>query len=250
MSRSMVTTGVRRSLAAGKGGWLTWAMAVDEVARRLPGIAQVRDRSRALAMLDAILCPQWGWRYYSFDAHWGPGLELASMRNGCGDEYSIVFSPAGAYLRVFDHESPMSPWRDLQAPRPWPGVLESVPQVFRACVEEPAFALQGVPAVTACLWRQAGDDRWHAGKVIAPSDREDPDGAGWLLELLLEDSPDGYRQFAEEYYEVAVDTAAVAAVYAMQPLTRHLVATLNPDRSLAELAEDLPTIGYPTATAS
>lgn len=53
------------------------------------------------------------------------------MCNGTGDEYSIVFSPAGAYVRVFDHESSMSPWRDRESPRPWPGLLEPVPEVFR-----------------------------------------------------------------------------------------------------------------------
>ncbi|MFE4802065.1 hypothetical protein ACFRFL_45945 [Streptomyces sp. NPDC056708] len=34
------------------------------------------------------------------------GEEMASMRNGSGDEYSIVFSAAGAYVRGFDHETP------------------------------------------------------------------------------------------------------------------------------------------------
>jgi hypothetical protein len=32
------------------------------------------------------------------------------MNNGSGDEYSIVFAPAGAFVRGFDHESPMSPY--------------------------------------------------------------------------------------------------------------------------------------------
>jgi hypothetical protein len=46
-------------------------------------------------MLDAIMSPEWEWRYYSFDSRWGPGEEMASMRNGSGDAYSIVFSSAG-----------------------------------------------------------------------------------------------------------------------------------------------------------
>jgi hypothetical protein len=105
-------------------------MTIRDVARRLPGILRLRDCSQALAMLDAILCPERWLRYHSFATHWGPDQELASMSNGTGDEYSIVFSPAGAYVRVFDHESSMSPWRDPESPRPWSGLLESVPRSF------------------------------------------------------------------------------------------------------------------------
>jgi hypothetical protein len=33
---------------------------------------------------------------------------MASMRNGSGDAYSIVFSSHGAFIRGMEHESPMS----------------------------------------------------------------------------------------------------------------------------------------------
>ncbi|HMG64563.1 MAG TPA: hypothetical protein VK599_16595, partial [Streptosporangiaceae bacterium] len=45
-------------------------MSVHEVVRKLAGIQAVRDRSRAMAMLDAVLCREWGYRYYSFDRAW------------------------------------------------------------------------------------------------------------------------------------------------------------------------------------
>ena len=139
-------------------------MIAQDVARRLPDIPRVRDRSRSLAMLDAILSPEWEYRHYSFNASWGPAQKLASMRNGTGDDYAIVFSPAGAWIRVFDHESPMSPWT-LEPPRSWPGVLYTVPTAFQACVQEPAFILDGVAMVSACLWRQTSDDRWQTGVI-------------------------------------------------------------------------------------
>jgi hypothetical protein len=40
-------------------------MTAQDVVRRLPDIPVVRDRSRSLAMLDAILSPVWEYRYYS-----------------------------------------------------------------------------------------------------------------------------------------------------------------------------------------
>lgn len=105
-------------------------------------------------MLDAVLSPGWESRYYSFDSTWGPGEEMASMRNGSGDEYSIVFSAAGMFVRGFDHESPMSPAAS-ELGEPWSGVLDAVPEVFAGCVHEPAFSFDGVPEFTVCLWRRA-----------------------------------------------------------------------------------------------
>jgi hypothetical protein len=222
-------------------------MTVQDAARRLPDIPVVRNRSRSLAMLDAILSPQWEYRYYSFVAAWGPAQELASMRNGSGDDYAIVFSPAGAWVRVFAHESPMSPW-GLEPPRPWPGVLDTVPTAFQAYVQEPAFTLDGVPMVSACLWRQTSDDRWQTGAIDFPAGQQDPDGSERLLELLLDDSPAAYRRFAEDYYELtSVNLAAVRQVYALRPLTQPLVTALNNQLSVADLAYDIAEIGYPTA---
>lgn len=53
------------------------------------------------------------------DSRRSPGEQMASMRNGSGDAYSIVFSPAGAFIRGFDHESAMSP-RHSGRPPIWP----------------------------------------------------------------------------------------------------------------------------------
>ena len=194
-------------------------------------------------MADAILQPEWSDRYYSFDAQWSESEEMASMRDGSGGEFSIVFSPAGAYVRVHDHESPMSPYANNG---PWPGVVDEVPEVFRSCVLEPAFCDEArMPVVTACLWREADDDCWHTGTIDFPEGRHDPDGAQWLLALLTSGTPEAYRKFAEEYYEVPVDSAAVEHIFALRPLTLAVVAVLNSGVSISDLAGDIAAIGYP-----
>jgi hypothetical protein len=48
----------------------------------LPAIDEVKRIAQSLAILDAILMPEWEFRYYSFDAHWGEGEMLASSRAG------------------------------------------------------------------------------------------------------------------------------------------------------------------------
>ncbi|MFI6874982.1 hypothetical protein ACIBL6_16260 [Streptomyces sp. NPDC050400] len=220
-------------------------MTVHDVARALPGIDDLRDHCRGLATLDAVLCPEWEYRFFSFDAHWAEGEQLASMRDGMGSEFSIVFSAAGAYVRGFDHRSLMSPWARPDVPAVWPGVVDEVPDVFRAYVCEPAFCEKdGVPTVTCCVWREAGDTAWRAGAVGFPEGGDgDPDGADVLFELLVDRSPQAYAAWASDYFETSVDAEAVRAVLTGRPLRRQLVAALNPDAELADLAADIERIG-------
>ncbi|MFI7235920.1 hypothetical protein [Streptomyces cyaneofuscatus] len=223
-------------------------MSVHDVARRLPGISPLNDLCRSLAMLDAILCPEWDRRRHSFDAYWSPTEAMASMRDGAGGEYSMVFSAAGVYARGFDHESPMSPYVD---DGPWPGVLDEVPAVFRPYVDEPSFTDEfGLPVVTACLWRESTDDRWRAGSIEFPEEGEDSDGADWLFQLLTTGTPESYLEWAEDCFEVRLDLEAVRHVYALRPLTYEVVAALNPRRAVAELAVDIKEIGYPVGSGT
>jgi hypothetical protein len=54
----------------------------------------------ALAMLDALLSPEWQDRYYSFNQRWSlpSGTRTGSMRNGSGDDLFILFFPDGSAL--------------------------------------------------------------------------------------------------------------------------------------------------------
>jgi len=165
---------------------------VTTLAARLPEIEAVRRWSQSLATLDAILSPKWEYRYFSFDAHWAADEQMASMRSGSGDEYSIVFAPVGAYARGFDHESPMSPYAQ-SPPAVWPGVVDEVPVEFASFVREPAFSDGLVPRVTACLWRHAADVEWRRGAVTLPGSEADPDGADWLFEQLRRTADDVSR---------------------------------------------------------
>jgi hypothetical protein len=166
---------------------------------------------------------------------------MAAMDNGSGDAWSIVFSPAGNFLRGFDHESPMSPAANDD--ELWPGLADTVPEVFSAALNEPALSYEGTLDATVCLWRQADDDRWHAGSIDFP-DRPDPDGADRLFAVLIDSTGLAYHRFAEDYYGKAVDLDAVRAVFALAPLTASLVRRLNADRSLADVLTDVSYIGY------
>ncbi|MFD7757640.1 hypothetical protein [Streptomyces sp. NPDC059757] len=221
-------------------------MSVYEVIKQLPEPETVRARSKAMAMLDAVLSPDWEMRYYSYDIQWAPGEELASMRDGCGNDYAVVFPAAGVYAQACNHGSPINAYY-VSPPAPWPGLFDSLPDVFRPFAQEPAFQdHNGVPRATACLWREHTDSAWRCGDIHVPDeDEDDADGAEWLFGLLLEGTAEAYLEFAEEYYEVEPALEALQHVYDLKPLTQDVVSALNPEARLWDLAEDIAQIGYP-----
>jgi hypothetical protein len=205
----------------------------------LPGIEPLRRLTQSLAMLDAIVSRDWEYRYYSFNSRWSAVEQMASMRDGSGDDWFCVFGASGAFFRGFTHESPMSPWR-TDPPTIWPGILDSVPASFGALLVEPALAME---STTFCIWREHGDSAWRRGAISFP-DAPDPDGSADLL-AMLDGDPSTYHAFAEQYCECTIDLAAVAHVYKHEPLTPDVVRAINDAVALADLAEDIEEIGYP-----
>jgi hypothetical protein len=169
-------------------------MVSKAILRSLPDIEGLRKLTQSLAMLDAILSPEWDNRYYSFNSKWDEGEMMASMRNGSGDEYFILFDSHGAIMKGFDHESAMSPW-SAEEEKLWPGIFDDVPDEFQSFLSEPAFSIQ---ETTFCIWRRYIDSSWRVGTINYP-DEDDPDGSEYMLSIL-DGRPSTYKEFAESYY--------------------------------------------------
>ena len=95
----------------------------------LPDVESLKKLSQSLAMLDAILSPDWEDRYYSFNSKWGKNEMTASMTDGSGDDYFILFNSQGAIIKGFAHESSMSPFVN-EPIKVWKGILDNVPNDF------------------------------------------------------------------------------------------------------------------------
>jgi hypothetical protein len=204
----------------------------------LPDIDRLQALMQSLAMLDAILSPEWLYRYYSFNAHWATGEAMASMRDGSGDDLFALFISIGAIMKGFAHEAPMSPYSKTP-PTVWPGVLDSVPAVFARFLDQPAFSLSDT---TFCVWHTYDDTTWQRGEIEF-AEGKDPDGSADLLAMLAGD-PQTYQTWAEDYYGRPVSLSAVIHIYEHLPLTTELIMELNPSLSLQELAQDIQEIAY------
>ncbi len=209
-------------------------MSAAKACEGMLGVEDLRRLCQSLAVLDAILCPEWEYRYFSFNSAWAPGEMLASMRNGEGDDWLILWSRHGAIVKGFVHDAPMAEGC------PWPGVLDGVPAEFQGLLNDPAFSRQ---QTTFCLWRRPSDPRWRVGEIDYP-DHRDPDGARSLLRFLDGD-PETYRRWGEEYFGSPLDPRAVEHIYRQDPLSPFVVRALNPDAAFPEVRGELVEIGYP-----
>jgi hypothetical protein len=207
----------------------------------LPDIIGLRRRAQSLAVLDAIMSPDWQYRYYSFNSKWDVDEMMASRKNGSGEELYVLFTRFGAILKGFDHESLMSPWaRDDQSL--WPLIFESVPTVFEQFLKEPSF---DIPDTTFCVWRQNSDSSWQVSSIEYPDTDEGADGSEEQLALFA-GGPELYLEFAKEYFEKSVPLETVKQIYGHEPITELAVSQLNPDADPKSLDAELPEIGYPS----
>jgi hypothetical protein len=219
---------------------------------QLPDIDTLKRAMQSMAMLDAILSPEWEYRMYSFNSKWAKGEEMGSMRNGSGDDLFALFTQHGCFLKGFEHEAKMSPYgREPKAV--WPGVLDSVPPAFTGALREPAFSMEDT---TFCIWRQYSDSEWQRGKIAFPKVPKrfngspgDPDGSGDLLSPY-DGKPETYLEFATDYYSEGsqLTLELVSHVFAHQPLTTAIVQAINPSLTLTKLAADIREIDYPRKT--
>jgi hypothetical protein len=209
----------------------------------LPPIQQLINRCRALAALDLILSPDWQFRFYSFNSLWSKDELMASMRDGCGDEWWIVFHRNGwGALKGLGHDS--SAWsqhgQTLSA-----ALQRSFPGDLKGFATEPAFRWG---ETSFAYFHSPEATNWIRVNDLAGYSMEDT-GENQLLAHVA-GSPSDYATFAGDYYETEVDEQVVARIFALQPITASVVSALNPSTSMEGIAEELyGEIQYPRAFA-
>jgi hypothetical protein len=215
--------------------------------RLLPDVARFHAAYQSMAMLDAIIMPEWQFRYYSFSQACSPDghISIGEMQNGSGDDLFAIFGTAGCLIRGFAHEYEMSPYSE-DPPRVYPGIVDDLPPDFADC--RTAIHPDFWEIITFCVWRRHSDSEWHHGRIDFPN-IADPDGSEFLLSAF-DAQPGTYRTWAERYYQPSkFSLETVASVFSHQPLTEEIVRALNPERSLADLTEEIRQIGYPCKCA-
>ncbi|MBM4360073.1 MAG: hypothetical protein FJ096_18360 [Deltaproteobacteria bacterium] len=179
---------------------------------------------KGLAVLDAILCEDWELRLFSFNAEWGAsrGERMASMRNGEGDSWFIVFSGVHAFFKAY--------WHEHERVDPT-AIYDGLPTALEPHRHEPAFSMSDV---TFGGWYEP-ERGWTLRGTLEPFTEE--------LSILTGATAVVHAYLAS-YFEVDVPLDAIEHVVAGEPLEDALVRRLAAGRSSESLRSDLDEIGY------
>jgi hypothetical protein len=205
----------------------------------LPSIADLIQRTKALAALDLVLSPEWQYRYYSFNSAWSSSERMASMRDGCGNEWWMVFHESGwAALKGLGHETPAwSKGREAISK----AIQKQFPSELRDFANEPAFRWDSTSFGYFHLPTSGG---WSYANLTTPFSSLDSGDAELLRHLV--GGADDYALFATVYYETDVPVDVVESVFSLQPITQAALNKLNPEAKLDKVSQELFTeIGYP-----
>ncbi|MDM1045619.1 hypothetical protein HX004_12650 [Myroides sp. 1354] len=205
----------------------------------LPIPEELQKRCKSLALLDAILSPEWEYRYYSYNAYWDDQEEFFQMRDGEGDEMLILFKGSGAVINGFAHEL-----YDFESQLPNKSTLtHQLPELYTGFIYGEPVASIGT---TYCLWTN-DQNNWQTGEIEYKEDGSDDQL------YILDGNPQTYIQWAIDYYFDEEEEAmtllmreTIEAIYQGVTLTKAMVLSLQSEfDDWQQLKEDLHDINYP-----
>lgn len=198
----------------------------------LPNVNQLQAICKAIAVLDAIISPEWEFRYYSYNSKWDENEECLQMRDGQGDEMHILFTDNGCAINGFAHEF-------LQQDKAL--LTEGLPAVFSEFIfGEPVASI----GTTFCLWT-TGSNGWQTGVIESHENNSEE------MLTIFDGNPQTYINWAEEYFEGSykesgIPLETVTRIYNGESLTREMVLSIIDDvDDWDRLITDLNEIDYP-----
>lgn len=225
---------------------------------RLPEISKLVDISRSLAALDLIYQDSFHKNEdanVQFTEHWQDkdGERVLQLDWEGNDSLVVWFSPDGCVIKGHDDESTMNPvttpfeLEEQHGMKLYPAMLKGFPRDLESFLNEQKFNPENA---TFYIWRKAKDDAWHIGPITwpnrAPNRWKSHDGSDDLLSPLSIDAKQ-YANWLQKAKNRKVNVADVQKVFEQQPMTVELLKSLDSHRKLADIKDDLRTIGYPVA---
>jgi len=198
----------------------------------LPDSSSLQAACKAMALLDAILCQDWVYRYYSYNSEWSENEEFFEMRNGEGDQLLILFKKEGTVINGFFADAIQGDKFQLTA---------QLPKIFHEFMfGEPVNSV----GTTFCVWKTP-DMEWQTGINTVDDNHSE--------ELLspLDGKPSTYIKWATEYFKGSyrnegIPSAVVESIFNHQTLTKDMVFLLVEELGdWDQLIEDLIEISYP-----
>ncbi|WP_409417506.1 hypothetical protein [Flavobacterium sp. PS2] len=197
----------------------------------LPNKNSLQNICKAISVLDAIICQEWEYRYYSYNSKWGEGEEFFEMRDGSGDLMNILFLENHCVINGFAHEYQHNEKSDL---------TKNLPEIYNDFIFGEPVASFGT---TFCLWTNETEN-WEVGTI------EDYNDNSAELLTIFDGNPQTYIDWASEYFdesykETGIPLKIVTEIYQGKILTKEMVLSIVDEIEDWELLEeDLKEINY------
>ncbi|MHC6202191.1 hypothetical protein ACYULU_03245 [Breznakiellaceae bacterium SP9] len=187
---------------------------------------------KAISVLDAILCQDWQYRYYSYNAQWGEGEEFFEMRDGEGRHLLILFKQDACIINGVHNE---------YEPADKSLLTSGLPDMYHEFMYgEPAASI----GTNFCIWTDRSGN-WRFNDTLSET------GAAELL-AIFDHNPASYIAWAEEYFddrykENGIAPDSVQKLYNGETLTKDMVFSIVDDLDdWEQLQEDIAEINYPS----
>ncbi|WCE02466.1 hypothetical protein PGH47_42735 (plasmid) [Streptomyces sp. HUAS 31] len=231
-----------------------------EAADAMPDVPALLERARALAAIAVIMQDEWNERYEIGASQCTDrgGVVLRGWTQSRGVQVHF-HDEAGTVVFLWDVDADFLP---ENLPRAWEAILAQVPKDLRPCLwnADTVHSDTDLPWINAVMWRLPGDTAWRTADLTDAAlsgglDWEDAglgacmgesDGAHNVLTDLIAPSPATVMLesgLGVEKASLAI-AGAVRHVLALRPLTEDIVRTLNPEVSLADVAEEIAATGH------
>jgi hypothetical protein len=198
----------------------------------LPGRQSLEAICKAISVLDAIISPEWQYRYYSFNSKWDTTEQCLQMRNGSGNEMYILFCEGGCAINGFAHEHEQQDKAKL---------TKNLPAIFNDFIfGEPVKSI----GTTFCLWTTELNN-WQVGQIENFKDNSEE------MLHIFDGQPQTYINWAAGYFEDSykesgIPLSTVSKIYNGQTLTKEMVLSIVDElEDWEQLEKDLVAINYP-----
>ena len=185
-------------------------------------IKHLTNKLKSLALLDAIVEPEWQYRYFSYDSTWSNSEEMGSLRDGSGGQWFLWTSGSLAGYKCVSPEDGLID--NLEE------VKLQFPQTYKPFITEPAFTMDHATAI----WYLDNSEWVKHGKKV-----------DYLIDLNSVSSwgPKDYVSWANEYYEREINLVAVQNIFA-QEFSEKDAKLLNKEIDLISLEKEIIEIGF------
>jgi hypothetical protein len=187
--------------------------------KKLPPPAELRQRLRALTIVDTVVAPDL--RQFEFHPRWSKGEQMGAFKDGEGSDIFVWFAPGGVVIKGF---CDWLPRRRV--------ATSSLPRELRAFLKEPAFTVEDISFL---IWFGAAEE-WTAVAVTL-----DAEAYRWANFLVT----DKLGRWLDESYGERLAKKPLGELLAGGKIDKATVAALTEEPDWKEIRKEAKLLGWP-----